>query len=184
MQIALHQNHSNRRSKNLMFGHQSASRKADCDISHEDIRCAVRGWAASEGGQEAAAIMIVNAWKAQGGNGLNLPDDTARQKQKIFRWLDGDSPRYREYIRILTPAILDVLPVEFRNRVIAPDLKMLLVTTGMKETSEAIQAVAMDAPQHQKLKELSEGITSLFRLADPGLLAPLMDMVTMTLGIV
>lgn len=46
-----------------------------------------------------------------------------------------------------------------------------------KETSEAKIAVALDAPRHQKLKELSEGIVEMYRV-DPGLTGPLMEMVT------
>ncbi|MCE1430195.1 toxin YdaT domain-containing protein, partial [Enterobacter hormaechei] len=51
-----------------------------------------------------------------------------------------------------------------------------------KETSEAKVAVAMNAPRHQKLKELSEGIVEMFRV-DPDLTAPLMAMVTSMLGV-
>lgn len=35
-----------------------------------------------------------------------------------------------------------------------------------KELSEAKQAVILNAPRHQKLKEMSEGIVSMFRV-DP-----------------
>lgn len=51
-----------------------------------------------------------------------------------------------------------------------------------KETSEAKVAVAMNAPRHQKLKELSEGIVEMFRV-DPDLTVPLMAMVTSMLGV-
>lgn len=51
-----------------------------------------------------------------------------------------------------------------------------------KETSEAKVAVAMEAPRHQKLKELSEGIVEMFRI-DPELTAPLMAIVTSMLGV-
>ena len=44
-------------------------------------------------------------------------------------------------------------------------------------------AVAMDAPRHQKLKELSEGIVEMYRV-DPSLTGPLMEMVQMMLGVV
>ena len=46
-----------------------------------------------------------------------------------------------------------------------------------KELSEAKQAVILNAPRHQKLKEMSEGIVSMFRV-DPDLAGPLMAMVT------
>lgn len=51
-----------------------------------------------------------------------------------------------------------------------------------KETSEAKIAVAMNAPRHQKLKELSEGIVEMYRV-DHGLTGPLMEMVQMMLGL-
>lgn len=50
-----------------------------------------------------------------------------------------------------------------------------------KELSEAKQAVILNAPRHQKLKEISEGIVSMFRV-DPDLAGPLMAMVTTMLG--
>lgn len=52
-----------------------------------------------------------------------------------------------------------------------------------KETSEAKIAIAMGAPRHQKLKELSEGIVEMFRV-DPDLTLPLMTLVTSALGFV
>jgi len=52
----------------------------------------------------------------------------------------------------------------------------------MKECAEAKQAVLMKAPEHQKLKEVSEGIASLFRLM-PEQVGPLMTMVTSMLGV-
>ncbi|VAK39555.1 regulatory protein CII [Enterobacter hormaechei] len=51
-----------------------------------------------------------------------------------------------------------------------------------KELAEAKQAVLLDAPEHQKLKEVSEGIASLFRLM-PEQVGPLMTMVTSMLGV-
>ena len=50
-----------------------------------------------------------------------------------------------------------------------------------RELSEAKQAVILNAPRHQKLKEMSEGIVSMFRV-DPDLAGPLMAMVTTMLG--
>jgi len=50
-----------------------------------------------------------------------------------------------------------------------------------KEVAEAKRTVLLDAPKHQKLKEISEGIVSMFRL-EPDLAGPLMAMVTTMLG--
>ena len=46
-------------------------------------------------------------------------------------------------------------------------------TALAKEVAEAKRAVMLDAPRHQKLKEMSEGIAALFRL-EPDLAGPLM----------
>lgn len=94
----------------------------------------------------------------------------------------ADSERYREYVRLLTPAIMAVLPLEYRHRLLPEDSFMSRLARLEKETSEAKVAVAMGAPRHQKLKELSEGIVEMFRI-DPELTAPLMAIVTSMLGV-
>lgn len=93
-----------------------------------------------------------------------------------------DSEQYRENVRQLTPAIMAVLPLEYRHRLLPEDSFMSRLARLEKETSEAKVAVAMNAPRHQKLKELSEGIVEMFRV-DPDLTAPLMAMVTSMLGV-
>lgn len=85
-------------------------------------------------------------------------------------------------MRQLTPAIMAVLPVEYRTRLIGADCKMSRLAESEKELAEAKQAVLLDAPEHQKLKEVSEGIASLFRLM-PEQAGPLMTMVTSMLGV-
>ncbi|MCQ4051960.1 hypothetical protein FK514_28465, partial [Klebsiella pneumoniae] len=60
-----------------------------------------------------------------------------------------------------------------RNRLLPEESFMSRLARLEKETSEAKVAVAMGAPRHQKLKELSEGIVEMFRI-DPELTAPLM----------
>lgn len=150
--------------------------------SHEDIRDAVRSWAGADG-QDVVTALIIEEYQAQGGDEVTFPDDLSRQRQKLFRFLDNhfNSERYRENVRQLTPAILAVLPLEFRNRLLPEDNVMARLARMEKETSEAKIAVAMDAPRHQKLKELSEGIVEIYRV-DPGLTGPLMEMVQMMLG--
>ncbi len=75
-----------------------------------------------------------------------------------------------------------VLPLEFRHRLMPEDNFMSRLARLEKETSEAKIAVAVGAPHHQKLKELSEGIVEMFRI-DPELTAPLMAIVTSMLGV-
>ena len=150
---------------------------------HDKIRAAVRAWSASLDNQDVVAGLIIEEWERQGGTGLNFHDDLSRKRQKIFRWLDSDTGYARENVRQLTPAILAVLPLEFRSRLLPEDNIMARLARMEKETSEAKIAVAMDAPRHQKLKELSEGIVEMYRV-DPGLTGPLMEMVQMMLGAV
>lgn len=150
--------------------------------SHEDIRDAVRSWAGVDG-QDVVSALIIEEYQAQGGDEITFPDDLSRQRQKLFRFLDNhfNSERYRENVRQLTPAILAVLPLKYRNRLLPEDNVMARLARMEKETSEAKIAVAMDAPRHQKLKELSEGIVEMYRV-DHGLTGPLMEMVQMMLG--
>ncbi|HBQ5118306.1 toxin YdaT domain-containing protein [Klebsiella sp. SWET4] len=152
------------------------------ELDHDGIRSAVRAWAAAEG-QDVVSAYIIDEWRQQGGGDINFPDDISRARQKLFRYLDNpaESERYREYVRLLTPAIMAVLPLEFRYRLMPEDNFMSRLARLEKETSEAKVAVAMGAPRHQKLKELSEGIVEMFRI-DPELTAPLMAIVTSMLG--
>ncbi|EIV5299689.1 toxin YdaT domain-containing protein [Klebsiella pneumoniae] len=150
---------------------------------HDNIRSAVRAWAAAEG-QDVVSAYIVEEWRQQGGEEIAFPDDISRARQKLFRYLDNpaESERYREYVRLLTPAIMAVLPLEYRHRLLPEESFMSRLARLEKETSEAKVAVAMGAPRHQKLKELSEGIVEMFRV-DPELTAPLMAIVTSMLGV-
>lgn len=149
---------------------------------HDNIRSAVRAWAAAAG-QDVVSAHIIDEWRQQGGEEIAFPDDISRARQKLFRYLDNpaESERYREYVRLLTPAIMTVLPLEFRHRLMPEDNFMSRLARLEKETSEAKIAVAVGAPRHQKLKELSEGIVEMFRI-DPELTAPLMAIVTSMLG--
>ncbi|EPW4581480.1 toxin YdaT domain-containing protein [Klebsiella pneumoniae] len=150
---------------------------------YDHIRSAVRAWAAVIG-QDIVSAYIVEEWRQQGGEVIAFPDDISRARQKLFRYLDNtaESERYREYVRLLTPAIMAVLPLEYRHRLLPEDSFMSRLARLEKETSEAKVAVAMGAPRHQKLKELSEGIVEMFRI-DPELTAPLMAIVTSMLGV-
>lgn len=153
------------------------------DVSSEALRAAVRTWAASAG-QDVVSAHIVEEWHRRGGEGIEFPADHSRARQKLFRFLDNrfESDRYRENVRRLTPAILAVLPLEYRTHLIGGDCKLTRLAKAEKEVAEAKQAVMLDAPEHQKLKEVSEGIASLFRLM-PEQVGPLMTMVTSMLGV-
>ena len=151
--------------------------------NHDVIRDVVRAWSA-EDGQDVVSALIVEEWREQGGEGIDFPADLSRSRQKLFRFLDNrfDSENYRENVRLLTPAIMAVLPIEYRTRLAPQNDTMSLIASAMKECSEAKQAVLLNAPEHQKLKEVSEGIASLFKLM-PEQIGPLMTMVTSMLGV-
>lgn len=157
-------------------------RESDHDAIRSAVRAAVRAWAAAEG-QDVVSAHIIDEWRQQGGEEIAFPDDISRARQKLFRYLDNpaESERYREYVRLLTPAIMAVLPLEYRHRLLPEESFMSRLARLEKETSEAKVAVAMGAPRHQKLKELSEGIVEMFRV-DPELTGPLMAIVTSMLG--
>jgi hypothetical protein len=151
--------------------------------NHDVIRDVVRAWSAADG-QDVVSALIVEEWREQGGEGIDFPADHSRARQKLFRFLDNrfDSENYRENVRLLTPAIMAVLPIEYRTRLAPQNDTMSLIASAMKECSEAKQAVLLNAPEHQKLKEVSEGIASLFKLM-PEQIGPLMTMVTSMLGV-
>ncbi|MDS0990935.1 toxin YdaT domain-containing protein [Citrobacter freundii] len=151
---------------------------------HEKIRDAVRAWSSALDNQDVVSALIINEYREQGGTAISFPEDISRARQKLFRFLDNrfDSEQYRENVRQLTPAIMAVLPLEYRHRLLPEDSFMSRLARLEKETSEAKVAVAMNAPRHQKIKELSEGIVEMFRV-DPDLTAPLMAMVTSMLGV-
>lgn len=89
------------------------------EADHDVIRSAVRAWAAAAG-QDVVSAYIVDEWRQQGGEEIAFPDDISRARQKLFRYLDNqaESERYREYVRLLTPAIMAVLPLEYRHRLL------------------------------------------------------------------
>ena len=152
------------------------------ELDHDGIRSAVRAWAAAEG-QDVVSAYIIDEWRQQGGEEIAFPDDISRARQKLFRYLDNPADsRYREYVRLLIPAIMAVLPLEFRHRLMPQDDILSRLSSATKECAEAKQAVMLNAPEHQKLKEVSEGIASLFRLM-PEQTGALMTIVSSMLGV-
>ncbi|MCZ4677240.1 toxin YdaT domain-containing protein [Citrobacter sedlakii] len=131
---------------------------------HDQIRTAVRAWSASLDNQDVVAGIIVEEWERQGGAGLVFPDDLSRKRQKLFRWLDSDTGYARDNIRQLTPAILAVLPLEFRGHLIGTDCFTTRYAAMEKEISEAKRAVMLNAPEHQLVKEVREGIEHLLTM--------------------
>jgi hypothetical protein len=101
---------------------------------------------------------------------------------KLFRWLDNkeDSARTERTSNSWCPRSclyyrFDTATVSLRTT------RLLRMARLEKEVSEAKQALMLDAPKKEKLKELGEGIFEMFRI-DPDLTAPLLAMVTTMLG--
>lgn len=134
------------------------------NVSPEKIRDAVRAWATSINNQDVVAGLIVEEWERQGGGALDFPDDLSRRRQKLFRWLDGTTMAAQRNIQLLTPAILAVLPLEFRGRLAPQEDFMARYAAMEKEVSEAKRALMLNAPQHQMVKEVREGIEHLLGL--------------------
>lgn len=178
MQTLTYQNHNS-----IIPGVMIKSAQPKQADNHDVIRNAVRAWGYAEG-QDYVAMRIIEEYRAQGGCDITFPAEINRQRQKLFRFLDNrfDSEQYRENVRQLTPAIMSVLPIEYRTKLVGADCKLVRLAEAEKEVSEAKQAVMLDAPEHQKLKEVSEGIAALFRLM-PDQVGPLMTMVTSMLGV-
>lgn len=77
--LSLHQNTGFQLATMINRNQPSAADK------HEQIRDAVRAWAASLDNQDVVAGIIVEEWERQGGTSLDFPDDLSRQRQKLFR---------------------------------------------------------------------------------------------------
>lgn len=150
---------------------------------HDGIRSAVRAWLQLRA-VDVVSAHIIDEWRQQAAGRSRSLMISAVPDRSFSVTLDNevDSEKYRANVRLLTPAIMAVLPLEFRHRLLPEDNFMSRLARLEKETSEAKVAVAMGAPRHQKLKELSEGIVEMFRV-DPELTAPLMAIVTSMLGV-
>ncbi|MCU7781981.1 toxin YdaT domain-containing protein [Lelliottia amnigena] len=178
--LSFHQ--SNRApTERLIFNcHQEAAARQPID--HRAICSAVRAWAAAEG-RVSVALQLQEAAEELQLDGVDFSGQADVWNVKLFRWLDNkeDSASYRKNVEQLVPAIMSVLPLRYRDRVVKNDLFAYRMARLEKEVSEAKQALMLDAPKKEKLKELGEGIFEMFRV-DPDLTAPLLAMVTTMLG--
>lgn len=83
-------------------------------IKHEHIRMAMNAWAHPDG-EKVPAAKITKAYFELGMTFPELYDDShpealARNTQKIFRWVEKDTPDAVEKIQALLPAIEKVMP--------------------------------------------------------------------------
>lgn len=181
MQTVSFQQSSRASSNRLIFPcHQSES--AAQDVEHRNVCSAVRAWAAAEG-RVTVALQIQEAAAELQVYGVDFSGQADVWNVKLFRWLDNkeDSATYRKNIEQLMQAIMSVLPLRYRDRVVKNDSFAHRMARLEKEVSEAKQALMLDAPKKEKIKELGEGIFEMFRV-DPDLTAPLLAMVTTMLG--
>lgn len=153
------------------------------------IREAVRAWQRATPGQAQVHIsqLVAKEWLSRGGRGLLLVGSEHNTKQNFFRMINDPGPKNDKNLMALIPVITDVMAID--NELVARQFGLVsgktkeeLIADAMKECAEAKQAVLLGAPEHQKLKEVSEGIASLFRLM-PEQVGPLMTMVTSMLGV-
>lgn len=152
-------------------------------IDHRAICSAVRAWAAAEG-RVAVALAIKEAVEEAGLVGIDTSCNADVWNVKLFRWLDNKekSSVYRANVEQLEPVIISVLPLAYRDRVVKNDCTSARIARSVKEDAESIQVVALGAPKHERLKEISESIVAKFYLDGPDSVAPLMAMVTTMLG--
>ncbi|WP_417642383.1 toxin YdaT family protein [Enterobacter kobei] len=154
-------------------------------VDHHAVCSAVRAWAAADG-RVVVALAIKEAAEDAGLSGIDMTGNADVWNVKLFRWLDNHekSRVYQANIEQLAPVIISVLPLAYRDRIIKHDDIAIRIARTVKEDAEAIQAVVLKAPKHERLKEISEKIVASFYLDGPDSVAPLMAMVTTMLGAV
>lgn len=152
------------------------------------IREAVKAWNRATPGAAQLHIsqLVAKEWMARGGRGLLLAGSEHNTKQNFFRMINDPGPKNDKSLVQLIPVIIDVMArdneeVARRFGLLSTKTKAQLIADAMKECAEAKQAVLLNVPEHQKLKEVSEGIASLFRLM-PEQTGSLMTIVTSMLG--
>ena len=84
-------------------------------IKHERIREALNAWALYPGGRKTPVAAIVDAYFALGMTTPELydeshPNSLSLNVQKIYRWVESDSPASIEKIAQLLPAIERAMP--------------------------------------------------------------------------
>jgi len=164
MQTLSFQQNNRATAERLTFQFQQNERNNQKN-DHHAICSAVRAWAAVEG-RVAVALAIKEAVEDAALVGIDTNCNADVWNVKLFRWLDNKekSPVYRANVEQLEPVITSVLPLEFRSRLTPRDDFMTRYAAMEKEVSEAKRAVMLNAPQHQMVKEVREGIEHLLGL--------------------
>jgi hypothetical protein len=92
-------------------------------IKHKHIRDALIAWSTHPGGRKMPAAAIAEAYFALGMTKPLLHDDVHpealnRNTQKIFRWVESDTPASQAKIQQLLPAIIKAMPDELSNHLL------------------------------------------------------------------
>lgn len=82
-------------------------------------------------------------------------------RQKIFRWLRGETTAARRKTQVLASVMKAVLPAERRARLKSPGDPVLLATLAAKEGVEAINAVHLHFAPEITIQEIDEAIAAL-----------------------
>jgi hypothetical protein len=131
------------------------------ELTHDAIRSAVRAWAADCRSQEFVAALIADEWRRTGNDELVIPTEPQRQMQKSFVGLMLIQDMHKPCA--LTPAILAVLPLEYRSRLVPQEDMMSRIAAAMKECSEAKAGGAARRARTSKIEGGKRGIASLFQ---------------------
>ncbi|WP_343529282.1 toxin YdaT family protein [Yokenella regensburgei] len=126
------------------------------EIKHKHLESVLLAWAA-EVGQAHAANAITAKYLHLGGDQLPLVEgkDWNNQQNIFHRWLPGNTAAQREKIRQLLPAILGVLPREYRHRLSIYDTlerRALLVAQDALWAAMDAHDDAIDALMQRKLR--------------------------------
>lgn len=122
------------------------------EIKHELLRDALHGLSRELGGNKAAASKVAEKYFELGMNSpemheLGEENNLYNNTQNIFqRWITGDTPKQRQKIMQLQPAILAALPTESRARLLAGNSIEYCATRALKEHQNAITAALLHAP--------------------------------------
>lgn len=140
--------------------------------NQEELQKEILTWAA-RAGQELVTIEICRAWFSQGRNDelrLHEFEDADgnvdwrainNNRQKIFRWLRGETTAARRKTQVLASVMKAVLPAERRARLESPGDPVLLATLAAKEGVEAINAVHLHFAPELTIQEIDEAIVAL-----------------------
>ncbi|PVZ84839.1 hypothetical protein C9426_22050 [Serratia sp. S1B] len=126
------------------------------EIKHEQMRNALRAWAA-EVGQRRIAELVTAEYQRRAmttprlhlierADGTIDFDAWHNNKQQIFRWLDSDTSRAKQNIKNLLPAIKAALPPALWASLVAANSIEYRAVQALKQHQAAIEAALLRSP--------------------------------------